>query len=120
MSVMLFLSIDFDTDTMHNNLLATVGLTFAFGGEKPAPPPPPPRRLFLIPIKTVFPIIWINAPVRLPVLRLIKTVVRWIPIKTVFHDYLDKCPGTPAGVKVDKDGCPPPVVDPAQGRTGNH
>jgi OOP family OmpA-OmpF porin len=21
-------------------------------------------------------------------------------------DYLDKCPGTPAGVKVDKDGCP--------------
>ena len=22
-------------------------------------------------------------------------------------DYLDKCPGTPAGVKVDKDGCPP-------------
>jgi OOP family OmpA-OmpF porin len=26
------------------------------------------------------------------------------------YDYLDKCPGTPAGVKVDKDGCPPPVV----------
>ena len=25
-------------------------------------------------------------------------------------DYLDKCPGTPAGVKVDQDGCPPPVV----------
>jgi OOP family OmpA-OmpF porin len=23
-------------------------------------------------------------------------------------DYLDKCPGTPAGVTVDKDGCPPP------------
>jgi outer membrane protein OmpA-like peptidoglycan-associated protein len=22
-------------------------------------------------------------------------------------DYLDKCPGTPAGVPVDKDGCPP-------------
>jgi len=24
-------------------------------------------------------------------------------------DYLDKCPDTPAGVAVDKDGCPPPV-----------
>ena len=23
-------------------------------------------------------------------------------------DYLDRCPGTPAGVKVDRDGCPPP------------
>ena len=28
-------------------------------------------------------------------------------------DYLDKCPGTPAGVKVDVDGCPPVVVVPA-------
>jgi len=26
-------------------------------------------------------------------------------------DYLDKCPGTPAGVAVDKDGCPPAVVE---------
>jgi len=26
------------------------------------------------------------------------------------YDYLDKCPGTPAGVKVDQDGCPFPVV----------
>jgi OOP family OmpA-OmpF porin len=28
-------------------------------------------------------------------------------------DYLDKCPGTPAGVTVDKNGCPPPakVID---------
>jgi outer membrane protein OmpA-like peptidoglycan-associated protein len=25
-------------------------------------------------------------------------------------DYLDKCPGTPKGMTVDKDGCPPPVV----------
>ncbi len=24
-------------------------------------------------------------------------------------DYLDKCPGTPAGTKVDANGCPPPV-----------
>jgi outer membrane protein OmpA-like peptidoglycan-associated protein len=27
-------------------------------------------------------------------------------------DYLDKCPGTPPGVKVDKDGCPPPPPPP--------
>jgi OOP family OmpA-OmpF porin len=26
------------------------------------------------------------------------------------YDYLDKCPGTPAGVEVDQDGCPLPVV----------
>mgnify|MGYP001053860886 CR=1 FL=1 len=28
-------------------------------------------------------------------------------------DYMDKCPGTPKGVEVDKDGCPLPVVAPA-------
>lgn len=28
-------------------------------------------------------------------------------------DYRDKCPGTPRGVEVDKDGCPLPVVAPA-------
>jgi OOP family OmpA-OmpF porin len=28
-------------------------------------------------------------------------------------DYLDKCPGTPTGVKVDQDGCPPPVAQKA-------
>lgn len=28
-------------------------------------------------------------------------------------DYRDKCPGTPKGVEVDKDGCPLPVVAPA-------
>ncbi len=66
----------FDSDTMHNNLLATVGLTFAFGGEKPAPPPPPP------------------APV------VLDSDNDGVP------DNLDKCPGTPAGVAVDKDGCP--------------
>ena len=29
--------------------------------------------------------------------------------KDGIYDYLDKCPGTPAGVKVDKDGCPTQV-----------
>jgi len=27
-------------------------------------------------------------------------------------DYLDKCPGTPAGAQVDKDGCPPVAAPP--------
>jgi OOP family OmpA-OmpF porin len=27
-------------------------------------------------------------------------------------DYLDKCPGSPAGVKVDADGCTPPPLPP--------
>lgn len=33
--------------------------------------------------------------------------------KDGIYDYLDKCPGTPIGVKVDKDGCPE-VVAPVQ------
>jgi len=30
------------------------------------------------------------------------------------YDYLDKCPATPLGTTVDKDGCPPVVVAPAK------
>jgi OOP family OmpA-OmpF porin len=50
----------------------TVGLTFAFGGAKPAPPAP-------VVVDTD---------------------------KDGVADALDQCPGTPAGVPVDKNGCP--------------
>ena len=78
-------------DYFHNNLLVTLGINFAFGGEKkiveakveePPPPPPPPP-----------------APVA-PVEVVVDSDKDGVP------DNLDKCPNTPAGVAVDKDGCP--------------
>ena len=67
----------------YNDLLYTVGLTFSWGGEtKPA----------MVAAKAPEP----TAPVE---------VVQDSDNDGV-PDTLDKCPGTPAGVKVDKDGCP--------------
>jgi len=106
-------------DSVHNNLLATIGLTFAFGGAKPAPAaaaPAPPA-----PEPVVKP-----APVDSDKDGVIDDLDKCpgtpagvavdkdgCPLDSDndgVADYLDKCPGTPAGVKVDKDGCPPPVV----------
>ena len=61
-----------------NNFLATLGLSFFFGGAKAAPPPPPP------------------APPAPPK----DSDGDGVP------DHLDKCPDTPPGVKVDQYGCP--------------
>jgi len=58
-----------------NNLAFTVGLTFSFGGEKKKVVPPPP-------------------PAPCP-----------DSDKDGVCDDQDKCPGTPAGVKVDSRGC---------------
>ncbi len=70
----------FDTIKLHN-IEYSGGLTFFFGGkerERAAPPLPPAEK----PAK----------PGDLD--------------NDGVSDALDKCPGTPAGVKVDKDGCP--------------
>ena len=79
-------------DYFHNNLLVTLGINFALGGEKKIveakieePPPPPPP-----------------APVAPPAPP--EIVVD--SDKDGVPDKLDKCPDTPAGVAVDKDGCP--------------
>lgn len=106
---------DFDSpdDTLHNNLLATVGLTFAFGGEKPAPPPAP------VPVAPVIldsdndgvPDNLDKCPGTPAGVAVDKDGCPLDSDNDGVYDYLDKCPGTPAGVKVDKDGCPPPVVE---------
>ncbi len=60
----------------HDNLLYTVGIDFSFGGAKKAKAEP------------------------------VVQVVREDSDGDGVYDAVDKCPGTPAGVKVDKDGCP--------------
>jgi OOP family OmpA-OmpF porin len=69
----------------YNDLLFTVGLNIAFGGAKKA----------------------------LPEVMATRAAEPAAPVKVVKDtdgdgvvDDLDKCPGTPAGVKVDQDGCP--------------
>jgi len=103
---------DFDSpdDTMHNNLLATLGLTFAFGGEKPAPPPPPPAPVILDSDNDGVPDNLDKCPGTPAGVAVDKDGCPLDSDNDGVYDYLDKCPGTPAGVKVDKDGCPPPVV----------
>jgi len=104
---------DFDKDTMHNNLLATVGLTFAFGGEKPAPPPPPPpppAPVVLDSDNDGVPDNLDKCPGTPAGVAVDKDGCPLDSDNDGVYDYLDKCPGTPAGVKVDQDGCPPPVV----------
>lgn len=69
-------------DDNYNDLLFTVGVNFAFGGQKKeiaeakVEEPPPPVEM------------------------IVDTDNDGV------QDKLDKCPGTPAGVAVDKDGCP--------------
>jgi OmpA-OmpF porin, OOP family len=70
-----------------NELLYTVGLQFTFGGERKAAPVVQTARA--------------AEPAAVPAVAVAKDsdgdgVV----------DDLDKCPGTPAGVQVDRDGCP--------------
>jgi OOP family OmpA-OmpF porin len=71
----------------YNNLLYTVGLNFAFGGEKKAAPVVMAERA--------------AEPAAAPALE----VKRDSDGDGVFDD-MDMCPGTPAGVTVDLVGCP--------------
>ena len=70
----------------YNDLLYSLGVTFAFGGEKKQAAPMATRAAEPA----------AAAPVE---------IVRDADGDGV-ADGLDKCPGTPAGVKVDRDGCP--------------
>jgi len=104
---------DFDRDTMHNNLLATVGLTFAFGGEKKVvAPPPEPAPVVLDSDNDGVPDNLDKCPGTPAGVAVDKDGCPLDSDNDGVPDYLDKCPGTPAGVAVDKDGCPPPVVIP--------
>ena len=68
----------FNTDPSMANLVVQIGPTFHFGGAKPVPPPPPPPP----------PPVWKDFD------------------EDGVPDHLDKCPTTPKGCIVDKDGCP--------------
>ena len=112
----------FDRDSMTNNLLATVGLTFAFGGEKkvvaPPPEPAPVAPVVLDSDNDGVPDNLDKCPGTPAGVAVDKDGCPLDSDNDGVPDYLDKCPGTPAGVKVDKDGCPPPVVKP-QPRAAN-
>ncbi len=101
----------------HNDLLATVGLTIAFGGAKksaPAPAPAPPPPVVLDSDKDGVPDDLDKCPGTPLGVKVDKDGCPLDSDGDGVPDYLDKCPGTPAGVKVDKDGCPPPVVEEAK------
>lgn len=100
----------------HNNFLGTVGLNIAFGGAKKAAPAPEPA-----PAPVVAPVVSDSDNDGVPDDRdkcpgtpagvaVDKDGCPLDSDKDGVPDYKDKCPGTPAGVAVDKDGCPPPVV----------
>jgi OOP family OmpA-OmpF porin len=97
----------------YNDLLYTVGLNFSFGGAK----------------KTVVAATRATEPAAAPVVAKdsdgdgvvddldrcpgtpsgVQVDKDGCPLdsdRDGVYDYLDKCPGTPAGVKVDRDGCP--------------
>jgi OOP family OmpA-OmpF porin len=76
-----------------NELLYTVGINFAFGGAKKAEPS-------VMTTRAAEP-----AAAAAPAVVVVKD-----SDGDGVYDYLDKCPGTPAGVEVDQDGCPLPVV----------
>jgi OmpA-OmpF porin, OOP family len=105
----------------YNNLLYTVGLSFSFGGEKKAPEVVTSARaaepVAEASVKVIRDTDGDGVPDELDKCPDTPTGVKvdkdGCPIdsdKDGVPDYLDKCPGTPAGVKVDKDGCPPPAV----------
>ena len=81
-----------------NNYEYTGGVSYLFGGERPAPakavPPPAPPK---------------PEPPKPEPAKLVPAPVPAPPADTDGDgviDSLDKCPGTPAGVKVDSVGCP--------------
>ncbi|MFO7570332.1 MAG: OmpA family protein [Smithellaceae bacterium] len=101
-------------DGIHSNLLYTVGLVISFGGASKAVAAP-------LPVAPVAPAVIDSDKDGVPDDRDkcpgtpagVAVDQDGCPLdsdKDGVPDYLDKCPGTPAGVKVDKDGCPPPVV----------
>jgi OOP family OmpA-OmpF porin len=98
------------TNDNYNDFLGTVGITFAFGGEKKVAEPkleePPPPVVILDSDKDGVPDNLDKCPGTPAGVVVDKDGCPVDSDKDGVADYLDKCPGTPAGVVVDKDGCP--------------
>jgi OOP family OmpA-OmpF porin len=94
----------------HDNLLATVGLTFAFGGAKkmvePAPAPVQAAPVVIDSDKDGVPDNADKCPGTPAGVAVDNDGCPLDSDKDGVYDYMDKCPGTPAGVAVDNDGCP--------------
>lgn len=103
------------SSTTFNNLEYTLGAYIPFGGTTPAtkavaadPAPTAPALAEPAPAPVTAP-----APVAAPAPAATRIVVPILPITSdADHDgvtdRLDRCPNTPAGVAVDKNGCPTP------------
>jgi len=103
--------VKFNNFTFDNNLLLMAGLNFAFG-EKPQPVAP-----VAVAAAVAAPVVVPEpkpVPVAAPVIVPAPVVVKAAPVvaapidsdKDGVFDPQDKCPNTPAGFKVDTDGCP--------------
>jgi OmpA-OmpF porin, OOP family len=92
----------------YNNLLSTLGVTFSFGGKKKEVAETKVEEPVAVAVAPIAPAPVAPAPIA-------PTPVA--PVKAVLDsdndgvpDNLDKCPNTPAGVAVDKNGCVPKKV----------
>ncbi len=102
---------------VHNNLLYTVGLTFSFGGDKKAARATEAAAPAAVQVELDSDKDGVldkddKCPDTPPGVAVDKDGCPLDSDRDGVYDYLDKCPNTLIGVNVDKDGCPPPA--PAQ------
>ncbi len=97
----------------YNDLLYTVGLTFSWGGDKKpavvatrAAEPAAPVAVVRDSDGDGVPDDLDKCPGTPAGVKVDRDGCPLDSDRDGVYDYLDKCPGTPAGVKVDKDGCP--------------
>lgn len=97
----------------YNNVEFLLGLYLQFGGAQPAAkpvaapaPPPEPVKVVAAPAPAPEPVKITPAPVPEPVPVVVIPPPPADSDNDGVIDPLDKCPGTPAGVKVDGNGCP--------------
>ncbi len=97
----------------YNDLLYTVGLTFSWGGDKKpavvatkAAEPAAPAEVVQDSDGDGVPNTLDRCPGTPAGVKVDRDGCPLDSDRDGVYDYLDKCPGTPAGVKVDKDGCP--------------
>ncbi len=106
-------------DDVHNNLLYTIGLSFAFGGAKKAAAvsegtavqqAAAPAEIIMDSDKDGVPDNLDKCPGTPQGITVDKDGCPLDSDRDGVYDYQDKCPGTAIGVSVDKEGCPPAVL----------